>query len=194
MLSKISHNMGYDVYGAIMMTEAGDTAADGTACLTVESGKLIGTFAAIAGNRNRDNTKITINGGYITAPESSIYGSAGIEHPMNGELIINGGKIEGMDGISMRSGKLTITGGEIIGTADSSAFDDDGYWDNNFAACTGHAVQIVNRQNSEPTNESPVVSITGGTFKAENNDAIGSYAGYKGTTPNTAVYRIYIRW
>ena len=95
---------------------------------------------------------------------------------MNGKLTINGGTIEGMDGISMRSGTLLITDGTIIGTAPESAFEDDGYWDNDFGTCTGHALQIVSRANSNSANETPSVSITGGTFTAANTTAVGSYA------------------
>ena len=180
-------NYKYDVYSAIMMTGKGDNADNGTAKLTVNSGTLKGFFAAIAGNRNRDNTEITINGGYVTAGVSQKYSTAAIEHPMNGKLTINGGTLEGMDGISFRSGTLVINGGTIIGTAPESAFEDDGYWDNNFGACTGHALQIVNRVNSEATQETPSVTINGGTFISKNAKAIGSYAGYKGETPDTAV-------
>ncbi|MBE6571322.1 MAG: hypothetical protein E7656_03610 [Ruminococcaceae bacterium] len=180
-------NSKYDVYGAVMMTASGDNAENGTAKLTVNGGTLKGFFAAIAGNRNRDNTEITINGGYITTAISNSYSTAGIEHPMNGKLTVNGGIIEGMDGISFRSGTLLITDGTINGTAPETAFEDDGYWDNNFAACTGHALQIVNRANNEPTNETPTVSITGGTFNSAKTDAVGSYASVKGETPDKQI-------
>ena len=166
----------YDLYGAVMMTAKGDNADNGTAKLTVNGGTLKGFFAAVAGNKDRDNTEIIINGGKLTAGISDSYSTAAIEHPMNGKLTINGGTIEGMDGISMRSGTLLITGGTIIGTAPESAFDDDGYWDNNFAACTGNALQIVSRASSNSANENPTVSITGGTFTAANTAAIGNYA------------------
>ena len=172
----------YDVYSAVMMTASGDDSSNGTAKLTVNSGMLKGYFAAVAGNRNRDNTEITINGGKLTAGISSSYCTSAIEHPMNGKLTINGGILEGMDGISFRSGTLLITGGEIIGNAPATAFEPDGYWDNNFAACTGHALQIVSRANSTgSTNETPTVTISGGTFKSENTTAVGSYGGANDT-------------
>ena len=176
-----------DVYGAVMMTAKGDDAANGTAKLTVNGGTLKGGYAAIAGNKDRDNTEIIINGGKLFADISDTYSTAAIEHPMNGKLTITGGTLEGMDGISLRSGTLLITGGTIIGTAPTSAFEDEGYWDNDFGTCTGHAVQIVSRENSNSANEKPAVSITGGTFTSANTAAIGSYAGYKGATPDTAV-------
>ena len=166
----------YDVYSAVMMTAKGDNAENGVAKLTVNGGTLKGFFAAVAGNKDRDNTEIIINGGKLTVGIDDTYSTAAIEHPMNGKLTINGGTIEGMDGISLRSGTLLITGGTIIGTAPESAFDEDDYWDNNFAACTGHALQIVSRASSNPANENPTVSITGGTFSAANTVAIGNYA------------------
>lgn len=177
----------YDVYGAVMMTAAGDNAENGTAKLTVNGGTLKGFFAAVAGNRNRDNTEITINGGHLTAAISDKFSTTGIEHPMNGKLTINGGTIEGMDGISFRSGTLVITDGTIIGNAPTTAFDADGYWDNNFGACTGHALQIVNRANNEPTNETPNVAISGGNFTSVNTTAVGSYASVNGDTPDTMI-------
>jgi len=176
-----------DVYGAVMMTAKGDDPANGTAKLTVNGGTLKGGYAAIAGNKDRDNTEIVINSGKITVGISDSYSTAGIEHPMNGRLTINGGIIEGMDGISFRSGTLLITGGEIIGNAPEGTFEEDGYWDNDFGACTGHALQIVSRANSNPANETPSVSITGGTFTSANTDAVGSYAGYKGEEPDTQI-------
>ena len=177
-----------DVYGAVMMTAKGDNPENGTAKLTVNGGTLIGGYAAIAGNKDRDNTEIVINGGIVKAYNSTIYATVGIEHPMNGKLTINGGTIMGMDGISFRSGTLIINGGTIIGTAPSTTFDDDGYWDNDFGACTGLALQIVNRANSNSANETPSVTINGGEFISENaGSAIGSYAGYKGATPDTQI-------
>ena len=166
----------YRLYGAIMMTVKGDNAENGPAKLTVNGGTIIGTFAAIAGNRSRDNTEIVVNEGSVIGPVSDKYSSAGIEHAQNGKLTINGGYIEGMDAVSMRSGDLVITGGTLKGTAPETAFDDDGYWNNNFAACTGHALQIVSRESAEATQETPSVSITGGTFSADSTAAIGSYA------------------
>jgi len=179
------HNQ-YDVYSAVMMTARDDNAENGTAKLTVKGGTLKGFFAAIAGNKERDNTEITINGGYLKAAISEAYSTAGIEHPMNGKLTINGGTIEGMDGISLRSGTLEITGGTIIGNAPTNTIDEDGYWDNDFAACTGNAVQVISRQNSNPQYQNPTVKINGGHFISENADPIASYAGYKGETPDVA--------
>ncbi len=183
----------YRVYGAVMMTAYGDEPANGTAKLTVNGGTLIGTFAGIGGNRNRDNTEIIINGGTIKCVVSENYSSVGIEHPQNGKLTINGGYIEGMDGISLRSGTLLITGGTIKGTAPESAFENDmsggNYWDNNFGTCTGHAIQIVSCENNEPSQETPSVSITGGIFSSENNDAVGSYASENGETPDTQIIK-----
>ncbi|MBQ4091693.1 MAG: S-layer homology domain-containing protein, partial [Firmicutes bacterium] len=177
----------YDVYSAVMMTAKGDNAENGVAKLTVNSGTLKGFFAAVAGNKDRDNTEIIINGGKLTAGIGESYATVGIEHPMNGKLTVNGGTIEGMDGISLRSGTLLVTGGTIVGYAPEGTFDDDGYWDNDFAACTGHALQIVNRQNSNSANETPSVKITGGNFVSENAAAVASYAGYKGETPDTQI-------
>lgn len=104
-----------NVYAAVKLTDSNDM-GDAKAELTVESGLLIGNHAGITGNGNRHGTKITINGGNISAM-STTGDVAGIYHPQDGELTINGGIIQGYTGIEMRAGTLTVNGGDIRGTA-----------------------------------------------------------------------------
>ena len=73
---------------------------------TVES---TGDDAAIQGNGLRDGTVININDGAVVDGGNA----AGIYHPQNGVLNINGGTVKGYTGIYMRDGELNISGGSI---------------------------------------------------------------------------------
>lgn len=69
-------------------------------------------------------TVITINGGKViggagqSIEEGSNVAPAGIYHPQNGTLTVNGGEISGYMGIQMKSGTLNITGGTIKANGD----------------------------------------------------------------------------
>ena len=106
---------GSGVYAAVKMTNTGDNAANGTAKLTVNAGKLIGNYYAIAGNGGRCGTEIIINGGTITATQT-VWGY-GIFNPQDGTVTVNGGTITAATGIEMRSGKLVVNDGTIESTA-----------------------------------------------------------------------------
>ena len=87
-----------------------------TATLIVNGGHLEGNSYAICGNGNPDriNTKLVINGGKLSVKSAT--GTA-IFQPQDGETIVNGGEIKGASGFEIRSGKLEVNGGTIIGTA-----------------------------------------------------------------------------
>jgi hypothetical protein len=73
-------------------------------------------FAPITGNGTnyRGGTKITVGGtAQVISPANY---SAAIYHPQDGILIVNGGSITGGNGIEMKAGNLTVTGGTISGT------------------------------------------------------------------------------
>ena len=99
---------------AISMTTKGDTNDAEVAELVVENGVIRGCNYAVSGNgsKGRGNTKVTVNGGELTMVATS---GAGIYNPQEGDVIINGGLIEGITGIEMRSGYLEVNGGTIIG-------------------------------------------------------------------------------
>jgi len=64
---------------------------------------------AVAGNGQDENTDITLNNCTLKAA------LAGIFHPQDGKLTVNGGSIEGVNtGIEIRAGELTVTGGAKI--------------------------------------------------------------------------------
>lgn len=101
----------------VKMTVSGENDATYPAKFTLESGTLENTctaedgFATISGNGYRHNTEIVINGGTVKAT-----GKHAIYQPQDGKITVNGGTIEGITGIEIRSGELTVNGGTIIGT------------------------------------------------------------------------------
>ena len=138
---------------------------------TVES---TGDDAAIQGNGLRDGTVININDGAVVDGGNA----AGIYHPQNGVLNINGGTVKGYTGIYMRDGKLNISGGSIIGIGDPAGHPDatGGYLPN------GDALVV---DNSGYPPEPPTVNITGGSFDSEKAEAVSSVVSGSGEQPIT---------
>ena len=138
---------------------------------TVES---TGDDAAIQGNGLRDGTVININDGAVVDGGNA----AGIYHPQNGVLNINGGTVKGYTGIYMRDGKLNISGGSIIGIGDPAGHPDatGGYLPN------GDALVV---DNSGYSPEPPTVNITGGSFDSEKAEAVSSVVSGSGEQPIT---------
>ena len=142
---------------AINLTRYGDSDTGECAKLTVNAGKYLGGYYAIAGNGSRDNTYIEINDGQFIGDISAIY------HPQEGTLVITGGSFVGNgaggyggDAIGFLSGSLEISGGTFEGK-------------------TLAAVSIENIGGTSGYQEIGTVSITGGTFiSAEGYDSITS--------------------
>ena len=138
----------------VKMTIKGEDENGNVAALTVNGGMIQGKDYGIAGNGTRHGTEITINGGTITAAEST--GTA-IYHPQDGSLTVNGGEIKSANtAIEIRSGTLTVTGGTITGgsgTAESTA--------NGGGTTTSNAAVAI----AQHTTKKPItVNITGGTL------------------------------
>ena len=146
-----------ELYIAINLTRYGDSDTGECAKLTVNAGKYLGGYYAIAGNGSRDNTYIEINDGQFIGDISAIY------HPQEGTLVITGGSFVGNgaggyggDAIGFLSGSLEISGGTFEGKALA-------------------AVSIENIGGTSGYQEIGTVSITGGTFiSAEGYDSITS--------------------
>lgn len=142
---------------AINLTRYGDSDTGECAKLTVNAGKYLGGYYAIAGNGSRDNTYIEINDGQFIGDISAIY------HPQEGTLVITGGSFVGNgaggyggDAIGFLSGSLEISGGTFEGK-------------------TLAAVSIENIGGTSGYQEIGTVSITGGTFiSADGYDSITS--------------------
>lgn len=179
----------------VKMTVKGENDATYAAKFTLQSGMLEDTyastgFATISGNGTRHNTVITINGGTV----KSSSGHA-IYHPQDGKVTINGGKIEGITGIEMRSGNLQVNDGTIIGTGVPSSSEANG----SGATTIGAGVAIaqhsteknlsvvidggniegysaVYESNPNDATEFVSIEINGGEFKATNGGTEAVYS------------------
>lgn len=110
---KISANGNTVVYTAVQVTKKGEYDENKTAKLVVNGGTLEGYYYGIAGNGDRHNTEVTINGGLITCQATT---GVGIFQPQLGKVTVNGGSIVGATGIEIRSGELVVEKGTIKGT------------------------------------------------------------------------------
>ena len=133
----------------------------------------LGEYPAIQGNGNYAGnvtiTKWNIGDGtypVISAPNSDM----AIYWPGNGVLTIEGGQISGYTALYAKSGTIVINGGEFIGTGAKV----DCAHNSNGAFATGDAVIIESCMDA--AYETPVVSITGGTFTSANGEALMFYA------------------
>ena len=123
----------------------------GSVTLNVHGGTISSSTYAIAGNGLRHGTIINITGGDIRSDATAIY------HPQDGVMTISGGTINGGDtGIELRSGKLTVSGGEIIGQGNPLDYDANG----NGTTTVGAALAV----SQHTTNKDIDVNISGGTF------------------------------
>lgn len=133
---------------AIKLTK--DNESEEQAGLTVNGGHIKGASFGISGNGTRHGTQIAINGG-------TVEGSVGIYHPQEGELTVTGGTIKGETGIEMRSGKLTVNGGEIVATGELEVTGNG-----NGSTTTGVAVAVAQHTTLKPIN----VVINGGNLSS----------------------------
>lgn len=154
-------------FSAVMLTVKNDDPSK-VAKLTVNGGTLIGNYYAIVGNGSRRNTEIIINDGTMKGLKEN--DSAGIYHPQQGKLTVNGGKISGAVGIYMKTGTLNVTGGEIYGNGilKPYAFNANGF------EATGDAIVLDNC--NYPGGELSS-TISGGTINSKNAKAVASYVG-----------------
>lgn len=206
--------------GIIKMTIKGENDATYAAKFTLNGGTLETThenatrnFAVIMGNGTRHNTEVVINGGYVKSKNYH-----GIYNPQDGKVTVNGGTIEGLTGIEMRAGTLTVTGGTIIGNGTTVNVEpnDDG------ETTTGVGIAIAQHNTekevkvvvnggtvkgyaalyeSNPENNTAIdkvsIEINDGTFEATNNGTKAIVSKdvenfVKGGTFNTAVEKDYV--
>lgn len=131
-----------------------------------EGATVTGTTYGIAGSGTKDDTLITINGGTITAVGGQAgeedY-SAGIYHPQQGTLTINGGTISGKVGVQMAAGDAVINGGKIISTdASTVAAPFKAAQQGDGMVLDGAALSMVSRSAYGDID----VKVNGGTFQS----------------------------
>ena len=124
-----------------------------------------GGFATISGNGLVENGGVEVN---ITGGSVTHESYAAVYFPCTTELNISGGIIEGTSAVFHKSGKLNISGGELIATGAKAEY----VHNDNGCDPTGDALVI---EACNYPGGVPVVSITDGIFSSENNKAIGYY-------------------
>ena len=153
--------------GNAIYTRGGNTIVKGGVTLIAH-----GEYPAIQGNGLYEgNVTLAKWGGYpgvpqVSAPNTDI----AIFWPQNGKLTIDAGTITGDTALYAKSGTIIINGGEFYGTGTKVDFAHN----SNGAYATGDAVVIESCKDA--AYETPVVSITGGTFTSANGEALMFYA------------------
>ena len=133
----------------------------------MNGGEVVATSGfAVGGNGqvSYGGTYIQINGGKIVTT-SQANDACAMYLPQYGTTEINGGYIEGHDGINIKSGTLTVNGGKIVS---NGAFDQS-IETNNGSVSTGSAITISSSK-SYVGNIS--VKISGGIFESAHGYAI----------------------
>ena len=133
--------------------------------LDINGGTIEATYFAVSGNGTAGfgDTAITIDGGTLISTAA-----AAIYHPQDGTLNITAGTISGINGIEMKAGDLSISGGTILGTgtyADPVAND-------NGSVETGDAILLNGR---DAYSGDITVNIIGGTITSTNAYALRDY-------------------
>ena len=160
-----------NVYGAIVLTIGGDASnndSSKTAELVVNGGTLKGYYYGVVTHGERHNTKITVNGGYLTGVDSA--DATSIYHPNKGTLTITGGTLEGYDGLAIKGGNVNITGGTFIA---------NGNWNEAEAAqssgsnSVGAALYVEGNYGYDAK-----IDVSGGEFVANGTDGKAVYVGF----------------
>jgi hypothetical protein len=119
---------------------------------------------------------VTINGGVVLATATRSLANpkripVGIYNPQeHSTLTINGGYIEGDQGVYVKAGQVTcsVSAGTIVGTGDAGEYTNNG----NGAEPTGAAFAI---DSAKYPGGIPGAAIAGGTFVSSNGVAVASY-------------------
>lgn len=119
---------------------------------------------ALSGNSDYPAKEVNITGGNITSSDS-----IAIFQPQTGKLNISGGTIKGKTAVYARSGEINITGGTFEATGDYSTPNTIA----NGADPTGDCIAM--QAYSTYYGPAPVLTISKGTFKTANGEAVASY-------------------
>ena len=100
------------VNNSTVMSPDFDFEYDDETTVTIDGGSSVDVSAfAIAGNGASHGTNLTISDATVHSDFTQ-----GIYHPQDGELVVNDGAIiEGLCGIEVRAGRVTVNGGTITG-------------------------------------------------------------------------------
>ena len=154
----------------ISSTEGGIYILGQNAKLIFNDGNIDSQYYAVSGNgsKGKSGTNITINGGALKASSG-----AGIYHPQDGTLTLNGGTITGLTGVQMCAGDLVVpetSTVKVIATGEDDRANKTG--DGNID--DGSAISLVNRNYP---GGAPKANIAGGSFVSNKvNETILAYS------------------
>ena len=146
----------------ISSTEGGIFILQEGSKLDVYDGNIVAEYYAVTGNGSAGygNTVININGGTLKANNG-----AGIFHPQNATLTLNGGTITGLTGVQMCAGNLVVpetSTVKVIATGEDDRANKTG--DGNID--DGRAISLISRKSGY--DGTPTAHIAGGTFVSQN--------------------------
>ena len=134
--------------------------------------------AAISGNGSKGlaSTTITVKEGAVVSAANG----AGIYFPGAGTLTVEGGSITGPTAVYVKSGNVKISGGELTGNGEETAYTYTG----DGLKATGDALVV---ESCGYPNGAPTALVTGGTLVSDNAKAIGCYATTGNSVPKNIV-------
>ncbi len=141
-------------YTGVFISAKGDLVSEADITVSGQGG------TCIQGNGSApyfDNT-CRIVGGHLSASGGN-GDTMCIYWPQQGDLVIEGGVLEGDGGIEIRAGSLTVTGGQIVATHDSYSVAANG----SGTTTNGAAIAVAQHTTKLPI----AVKITGGTFTGQ---------------------------
>jgi len=172
---------GTDIYPAKYIMLGGKTqdsviAQGKGAELDLRGGKMYGV-PPVMGNGTVDadydnsGTIIRVSGTVEIFGSTINPNASGIYHPQYGDLYISGGTIEGYNGVEMKAGNLTMTGGNIQGVG---AYVESPDYTGNGSTKAGDGLFVYSR-NGYSTNNLININISGGEISSTNAYAIREF-------------------
>ena len=146
----------------IQSTEGGISVIQEGSKLTMNDGNIVAEYYAVSGNGTYGGTNMTINGGTLKANNG-----AGIFHPQNGTLTLNGGTITGLTGVQMCAGNLVVPENSTVKVIATGEDDRANKTEKQGNIDDGRAISLINRNYP---GGAPKANIAGGSFVSEKTD------------------------
>ena len=153
----------------IQSTEGGISVIQEGSKLTMNDGNIVAEYYAVSGNGTYGGTNMTINGGTLKANNG-----AGIFHPQNGTLTLNGGTITGLTGVQMCAGNLVVPENSTVKVIATGEDDRANKTEKQGNIDDGRAISLINRNYP---GGAPKANIAGGSFVSNKvNETILAYS------------------
>ncbi len=140
--------------------------------VTINGGVITASAYAVSGNGAMLGTEIVVNGGTLQADSDE---GVGIYHPQAGVLTLNGGSISGGIGVQMCAGMLDIPSTSTVEVTSTASDKRASKTEGDGGIIDGAAISFIDR--GYPGG-APAGSISGGTFKAMNDGAPAAILDY----------------